>query len=95
MAQILPSSFTSYSLTASEQAAGQMLTEANVMHMQNLICSAAEEKLNLTFDPTNPNPFIQREAELTGQIGILRMLIELSRTVNPSHVIDSDGSNLS
>ena len=63
------------------------------MCMQNLISAAAEEKLGLTFDPTNPNPFIQREAELTGQIGILRMLIELSRSVSSSHVINSDDSN--
>jgi hypothetical protein len=93
MAQILTTSFTSYSLTPAEYASGCLLTEANIMNMQNLICSAAEEKLGLTFDPTNPNPFIQREAELTGQIGILRMLIELARSVSSSHVIDSDDSN--
>lgn len=85
MAHILPSSFTRYSLTPEEQSSGQSLTTTNLQVIQNYICDAAEEKLALKFDPANPMLFAQREAELTGQIGILKLLCELSQISNPSH----------
>lgn len=78
MSYILPSSFTRYHLTQEETLAGQILTAQNIQYIQNLICDAAEEKLGLKFDPLNPMEFAQREAELMGQIGILKMLIELA-----------------
>ena len=87
MAHIIPSTFTRYSLTPEEQFSGQTLTSTNLMVIQNFISDAADEKLTLKFDPLNPSEFIQREAELTGQIGILRMLVELSEISNPSHNI--------
>jgi len=78
MSYILPNTFTTYHLTEEEQAQGQILTSANIMVLQNLVASAAEEKLALKFDPINPLVFTQREAELMGQIGILKFLIELA-----------------
>ena len=78
MAQLINSTFTRYKLTEQEQLAGQMLTTSNIHVMQNLMCDAAEERLSIKFDPTNSLAFAQREAELQGQIGILRMLIELA-----------------
>ena len=78
MAHPIPSTFTRYSLTQEEESAGQQLTTANLYMIQNLICDAAEEKLALKFDPLNPLVFAQREAELQGQIGILKLLVELA-----------------
>ena len=78
MAYQIPSTFTRYNLTPEEQANGTILTTNNLYVLQNLICDAAEEKLALKFDPTNPLLFTQREAELMGQIGILKMLVELA-----------------
>jgi hypothetical protein len=78
MSYILPSTFTRYSLSPEEQVSGQALTSDNLHVIQNLICDAAEEKLSLKFDPLNPLVFAQREAELQGQIGILKLLVELS-----------------
>lgn len=78
MAYILPSSFSTYHLTDEELTRGQILTSENLQVIQNLISSAAEEKLNLKYDPLNTMAFVQREAELQGQIGILKMLVELS-----------------
>ena len=76
MAHIVPSSFNRYVLSQSEQTLGESLTPENVFVIQNLICDAAEERLNLKFDPNNPLQFAQREAELQGQIGILKLLVE-------------------
>lgn len=78
MSYILPSTFTRYHLTSEEQISGQTLTTPNLQLLQNYICDAAEEKLSLKFDTLNPMQFAQREAELQGQIGILKMLVELA-----------------
>lgn len=78
MARPIPTSFTSYQLSEEEQLKGQVLTTENYYVIQNLICTAAEEKLSLKYDPDNASTYLQREAELQGQIGILRMLLELS-----------------
>ena len=87
MSHILPSTFTRYSLTPEEQYSGQQLTSGNLQVIQNLICDAAEERLGIKFDPLNPLGFAQREAELQGQIGILKLLVEMSQLSNPSHTL--------
>lgn len=76
MSRIIPSSFTKYKLTPEEELRGRILTEENKQVIQNHISDLAEERLNVRFDPLNPLAFAQREAELTGQIGILKMLID-------------------
>ena len=81
---LLPTTFTRYSLTKEEQTSGQALTTNNLAVIQNFICDAAEERLALKYDPANPLLWAQREAELQGQIGILKLLVELSQSVNPS-----------
>ena len=78
MSHLLPSSFSRYSFTPEDQLTAQTLTTLNLQHLQNLICAAAEEKLALKFDPVNPLSYAQREAELQGQIGILKYLVELA-----------------
>ena len=77
------SSFLSYHLTPAQEAAGSTFTLDQKAVIQNLIASAAEEKIALTFDPTNRSIFIQREAELTGQIGILKYLLSLESIIPP------------
>lgn len=67
-----------------------MLTTLNLQNIQNLISAAAEEKLNMKFDPSNTLAFAQREAELQGQIGILKYLVELASVPIPSHVISTN-----
>lgn len=79
----LSSSFISYHLTPSQVVAGSTFTSDQRFVIQNLIGAAAEEKIALTFDPTNPSSFIQREAELMGQIGILKYLLSLE-SIKPS-----------
>ena len=92
MAYQIPSTFTRYHLTSEELISGQTLTTPNLQLLQNYICDAAEEKLALKFDPTNPLVFAQREAELHGQIGILKMLIELASQSQQQIIISSSDS---
>lgn len=79
----LTSSFITYNLTPSQVAEGSTFTSTQRFVIQNLIGAAAEEKIALTFDPLNPNSFIQREAELMGQIGILKYLLSLESIQPP------------
>lgn len=72
------SSFLSYQLTTEEVAQACKFTELQRALIQNEIAIAAEEKVNLKFDPTNPLEFAQCEAELTGKIGILKYLLDLN-----------------
>lgn len=78
MAQIKTTSLTRWDLTEQEIINGTILSQEHKYVIQNLIADATEEKLNLTFDPANPMNFMQREAELTGQIGILKVLLDSS-----------------
>lgn len=71
-------SFTSYLLTEEQIASGSQLSPENIYVIQNHISALAEEKLNLIFDPLNPMSFALRNAELQGQIDILKMLVETS-----------------
>lgn len=71
--------FTSWELSETEAQLGFLYSDLQRCNIQNLISEAAEAKISLTFDPTNPIAFAQREAELQGQIGILEYLLEQHR----------------
>lgn len=76
MATEQPSLFTKYQFdTPEELISAYSFSLASRQLIQNLICEAAEEKVKLTYDPAEPMKFVQREAELQGQIGILTMLL--------------------
>jgi hypothetical protein len=72
--------FTTWNLTKEEYRAGINFSGEQQAVIQNLIAQIAEDKLNLKFDPEHPSAFVQREAELAGQIGILKYLLNLSTT---------------
>ena len=61
-----------------EELASLVLTYNQKCAIHSLIEESATERLALTLDPTNIYPFMQREAELQGKIGILSYLIEAS-----------------
>lgn len=85
MAKQLPSSFSRYELSPSEQRESFLIPTLAVYMIQNLICDAAEEKLTLKYDPVNPLLFTQREAELQGQIGILKYILSsMEEVINQS-----------
>lgn len=75
MAQEIPTIFQRFILTNEEELAGHSFSTTQRLVIQNIIAEAAEEKVRLTFDPLNPNAFMQREAELQGTIGTLTQLL--------------------
>ena len=77
------SSFLSYDLTPSEYREGCQFSLMQQSVIQNLIADIAEEKITLKFDPVNPSYFLQREAELAGQLAILKHLLDLA-SLNPA-----------
>ena len=83
-APLLINSFTTYQLSGEQQLQGSILTPLQAMLIHNLLTGIAEEKIGLKFDPNNIYQFAQREAELTGQIGILRYLLDASESVSLS-----------
>lgn len=76
MSQSAKTLFTRYNLTEEEELAAIQFTDTQRMYLQNIVADAAEEKVRLTFDPSNPNAFIQREAELQGTIRTLTSVLE-------------------
>lgn len=70
--------FTEYELSDAELKLGSIFTDTNRAIIQNLIAKAASDKIALTYDVNSPMTFVQREAELQGQIGILTYLLNLS-----------------
>lgn len=82
MARIIPSIFCDvqfYNTEEMEQAS--ILSEPQKLWIQYNISKYATEKLALRFDPTNPQNFVQREAELQGSINVLLYLIDSSDAV--------------
>ena len=84
------SKFISYTLTEGERQVGSILSPLNKMIIQNLIHDCAEEKVAMDYDPNEPEKFLQREAELKGQIGILQHLLSLSAEAEFQSSLPSD-----
>ena len=78
MAELLPNSFTSYSLNDDEEIQGSILTLPQIQMIQNDLTIYAEERLALQFNPNEPVLFAQQEAYLRGQMDTLRYLLTRS-----------------
>ena len=76
MAELISNTFTSYNLTDEEILQGSLLTITQRQIIQTNISMAAEEKLALEFDVTEPNKYIQKEAGLAGQIAALKYILD-------------------
>jgi chemotaxis regulatin CheY-phosphate phosphatase CheZ len=75
MAREIPTSFTRYELSESEQVQAVLLNDLQTKNIQNLLADVAEEKIRLTYDPLNPILFAQQEADLTGKLAILQYIL--------------------
>lgn len=80
MPKIVPTRLTEYEFTPEELYAATRLSSLTVQLIQTLAARAAQQKIGLTFNPANPNEFIQAEACLTGQIEAYENLIGLVET---------------
>lgn len=73
---LIPTSFTKYNLSPKDVKVALLnFTELQKMYIQNLIADAAEEKLALTVPANDIPSFLQKEAELHGQIEILKYIL--------------------
>lgn len=70
--------FSSFNLSPEEEEAGQILQPLQRMVLQNKLSAIAQDKLNIEFDPLNPQKFIQNEAFLAGQLSIISWLLDSS-----------------
>lgn len=84
MAFLIPNDFSQWQLSESEEKEGAKLTITQKQFIQNQIAAAAQSKLNLTFDTTNPQAFIQEEAFIAGQISAMKYLLDCSATAEES-----------
>lgn len=75
MANVTSNTFSSYKMTTEESKQGSILSSLNLVVLQNLRASIAEEKLNLQFTPNDVLTFTQQEAYLKGQLDILAYLL--------------------
>lgn len=75
MSMLMPSSFCNYRFSDEEQEAiiGSF-TESQRQFIQSQISALAEELLALTYDSSDPQAFIQRQAYLRGQIDFAKYL---------------------
>ena len=75
MSKIVATSFTSYALTEDEFLRASMLSSSQQQVIQNELANAAEQILNLEYDPSAPLKFVQDDSFLKGQLSVLRMLL--------------------
>lgn len=86
--------FADRKLSDAETLSAQSLSRLTVLWLQQELIMACRERLSLSFDPSNQLVFLQREAELKGQIGVLTYLLECSERavaglVTPPAAFDS------
>lgn len=72
------SSFTRVTMTPDEVISGSILSAMQLGNIQNIRVDIAEQKLNLKFTPNDIHSYTQQEAYLSGQLDILKHLIDLS-----------------
>ena len=78
--------FTKYDLTREEQRQAYIFSEVQLAMLQNERALAAEQKVSLTFDPKNPEEFMQREAELQARILFIDWLFEQHDICSNEHM---------
>jgi len=80
MGQQIPNSFTSYDLTDEEVAQGSIFTGLQKQVLQNHLSTEATLRLQLDYDPNDPQRFLQAEAEAKAKIQLLQYLLACSDT---------------
>ena len=78
MSQLIPNSFSSYTLSSYEEEAGSVITLEQKQVIQNKLSSIAEQKLNLVFDPANISDYPIQLSYLQGQLDGIRWLLDTS-----------------
>lgn len=67
--------FAQYEFEEVELLNAKILHPLQRCYIQTLLGEYSAQRLSITFDSNNPIQFAQQEAELTGQISILQLLL--------------------
>lgn len=70
-------SFTEFTFTQEELFAATRFSTLQLMLIQTLASRAAQDRLEIMYDPVNPVKFAQQEAESKGEIGAYNNLLML------------------
>jgi len=81
MAQLIPNTFSSFSLTPEEEESGSVLNGYQKMVLQNKLSQIATQKINEVYDPLKPLIFVQQIGYLQGQLDIISWLLDSSNTI--------------
>jgi hypothetical protein len=79
MPTLQPSTFCTYEFAPAELLQAQILSPLQAMWIQSVIADVAEERFRLPFDPAKPLEYAQAEADLKGQVTILKYILECSK----------------
>jgi hypothetical protein len=82
MSTLIPNTFSTYQLSAEETTAGFAFTQSSLEVLHNQRAMIAEQKLALTYDPSNAQHFLQQEAYLRGQIELISWMFEMAETTS-------------
>jgi hypothetical protein len=71
----IPNQFTTFKLSQEETLQGSVLNFNQKAVIQNQIADVCEQILGLSYNPSEPLKFVQQDAELKGQLAILRFIL--------------------
>lgn len=72
----IPNPFTQYEMSPEEESQSKILSFEQRANIQNHLSRCAQAKLELIYDSNNPVSSMQAEAEIQGQIGILKLILQ-------------------
>lgn len=75
MAKQIETPYQYYEFTEDELPVARTFTELNLQHIKTELAIAAIEKMNLAYDPLNPNQFIMENEFVRGKIEALKALV--------------------
>lgn len=70
------SPFNFYEQSTEEDTQGRILSPQTFQRIHNMRTAYALQKVNMTYDHSKPVESAQKEAELTGQLSILTLLLQ-------------------
>lgn len=74
--KLIINEFIQYEMTPEEELQSKLLSTEQAANIQNHLSRCAVAKLQLIYDSNNPVASMQAEAEIQGQIGILKLLLQ-------------------
>ena len=75
MSTLIPNTFSSYQLTREEDISGRILNTQQKQVLQNQLSSIATDKLNLIFNPKEPEDYAMQVAYKQGQLDFINYLL--------------------